>query len=203
MWNFLGHPFIYEHVRPLAVGGIDYSRAYRMLNCGGDSAALDVGCGTGDALRHLPPVRAYLGVDVDQRALDYAVQRWRHLDYARFECRRAEESDMREFQPTHAALIGLLHHLPDDEAAGLLKLLRASPRLQRVLTVDPVFLPGRPYNNFIGRMDRGRFVRNKDAYAKIAVASGFRVEDHHIVRSHPTRGLVWYNTMALEPESGG
>lgn len=202
MWNFLGHPWIFEHLRPLAVGGIDFSHAYKRLQCGDDAIVLDVGCGTGDALRFLPRFRAYLGADIDRRAIDYAARRWRGRENARFECRRVEESDVRDMRPTHAALIGLLHHMPDDEASGLLRMLAASPDLRRVVALDTVFLPARPatlYNNLMARMDRGRFVRGKDAYAKMAVAAGFRVEEQYIARSHPARGLVWYNTMILRP----
>ena len=200
MWNFLGHPWVFEHLRPLAVGGIDFSHAYKRLQCGDDSAVLDVGCGTGDALRHLPPVRSYLGVDIDPRAVAYAIRRWRGRENARFEIRYVGESDLREIRPTHVTLIGLLHHMSDDEAGGLLRMLAKSPGLARVVALDTVFLPGHPFNNLMASLDRGRHVRNKDAYAKIAVASGLRVEDHYIARSHPTRGLVWYNTMVLAPE---
>ena len=200
MWNFLGHPWIFEHLRPLAVGGIDLSHAYRRLECDDDSTVLDIGCGTGDALRMLPRFRAYLGVDIDSRAVDYASRRWRGRENARFECRHVGESDLRDIRPTHAALIGLLHHMPNDEAEKLLRMLANSPGLKRAAAMDTVFLSGRPFNNFMARMDRGRFVRGKDDYANMAAAAGFRAEAHYIARSHPTRGLVWYNTMILAPD---
>ena len=199
MWNFLGHPWIYEYVRPLAVGGIDLSHAYKRLECGEDSVVLDVGCGTGDALRMLPRFRSYLGVDIDSRAIAYARRRWRGRENAKFECREVGAEDLREIRPTHATLIGLLHHMSDEDARGLLRMLAGSPGLTRAATLDPVIVPGRRFNNLVARMDRGRFVRHREDYAQLAVDSGFRVEEHYIARSHPKRGLVWHNTMVLAP----
>ena len=199
MWNFLGHPWVFEHIRPPAVGGIDFSHAYERLECGEDAVVLDVGCGTGDGLRMLPRFRSYLGVDIDSRAIAYARRRWRGREGAKFECREVGAEDMREIRPTHAVLIGLLHHMSDEDARGLLRMLAGSPGMARAVALDTVFLPGRPFNNLMARMDRGRFVRHREGYAKLAADSGFRIEDEYVARSHPTRGLVWYNTMVLAP----
>ena len=48
--HVLGHPWVYEYVRPLAVGGIDMSPAYRLLGCDSQSVVLDIGCGAGNLL---------------------------------------------------------------------------------------------------------------------------------------------------------
>ena len=74
--RFLGNPWVFENVRPLVVGGIDMSPAYRQLRCDQTSSILDIGCGTGDALRYLEGFSSYLGVDTDARAIRFAEQRW-------------------------------------------------------------------------------------------------------------------------------
>ncbi len=197
--RFLGHPFVFEHVRPLAVGGVDMSHAYRRLGLGPDSVVVDIGCGTGDALKHIDSFHSYLGIDTDPRAIAFAQERWKTRPNARFECRLCTPADLRDVAPTHVALIGLLHHLTDSEALELLGLLHQSPRLVRAVTLDIVYLPGRPYNNLLARLDRGRYCRTPDAYAALALAAGLRVADRYVERSHPTRGLVQYYVLELTP----
>lgn len=197
--RFLGHPFVFEHVRPLAVGGVDMSHAYRRLDLGADSVVIDVGCGTGDALKHLDHFESYLGIDTDPRAIAFATERWKARPNVRFECRLCTAHDLRIVAPTHVALIGLLHHLTDAQAIELLGMLHESPRLVRAVTLDIVYLPGRPYNNLMARFDRGRYCRKPDAYAELAETAGLRIVDRYIARSHPTRGLVQYYVLELTP----
>jgi SAM-dependent methyltransferase len=195
----LGHPFVFEHVRPLAVGGVDMSHAYRRLDLGPDSVVLDIGCGTGDALKHVEGFASYLGIDTDPRAIAFAAERWKGRANARFECRLCTREDLVGVAPTHVALIGLLHHLSDAEALDLLGMLHESPRLVRAVTLDIVYLPGRPYNNLLASLDRGKHCRKPDAYAELATSAGLRVVDSYIARSHPTRGLVQYYVLELTP----
>ena len=197
--RFLGHPWVYEHVRPLAVGGVDMSHAYHRLDCQDDSVVIDIGCGTGDALKHLRHFASYLGIDTDPRAIGFASERWKSRANVGFECRLCTREDLRDKAPTHVALIGLLHHLDDSEATELLTMLQESPRLVRAVTLDIVYLPGRPYNNLLAHYDRGRHCRTPDAYAELASAAGLRIADRYLARSHPTRGLVQYFVLELTP----
>jgi hypothetical protein len=43
--------------------------------------------------------------------------------------------------PDLVVLSGLLHHLNDEDAVGLLRVLALSPRLRRVTTLDVSFFP--------------------------------------------------------------
>src|SRR2546428_6206908 len=176
------------------------SHAYRRLACDENSTIIDIGCGTGDALRHLGAFATYLGIDPDQRAIRFARQRWAGRDKARFECRMCTVSDLRTVKPTHVAMIGLLHHLDDSAAVDLLGILRESPRLVRAVTLDIVYVPGRPFNNFMARMDRGRYCRAQDGYAALAIRAGLRVVNRYLARSHPTRGLVQDFVLELAPD---
>jgi SAM-dependent methyltransferase len=193
----LGHPWVYEHVRPLAVGGIDMSGAYRLLDCDASAVVLDVGCGTGDALRHIGQYADYLGLDTDGVALEHA--RTRHLGRpnVRFEQRICEASDFSARPVSHVSMIGLLHHLSDSEAVALLHLLASCPTLVRAVSLDIVYLEGRFYNNLLAYFDRGRYCRDAGGYPRLAREAGLDVRMQQIVRSHPTRGLVDYFVMEL------
>ena len=194
----LGNPWVFENVRPLAVGGIDMSPAYHLLRCDSASIVLDIGCGTGDALRHLTGFSSYLGVDTDARAIRFAEQRWRDRANVRFECRTSTVEDMRVLAPTHVAMVGLLHHLDDQTALGLLGTLCESSRLVRAVSLDIVHVPGLLYNNLIASLDRGRYCRDAEGYVSLVERAGLKVTERMLVRSHPKRGLVRYFVLGIE-----
>lgn len=194
----LGTPFVYDHVRPRVVGGIDMSGVYRRLEGEAAARVLDVGCGTGDALRYLSPGEAYLGVDTDARAVAVARARHGQKPGVRFEARELAPADVRTLDPTGVVLAGVLHHLDNTTARSVLELVREAPSLRRVVTSDILFVPGRPFNNVMAMMDRGRHCRSEDGYASTARAAGFDVVRADVVRSHPSRGRVFYFVMELE-----
>lgn len=200
--RLLGTPFVYNRVRPLAVGGIDMSPFYRRVGATPDAVVLDVGCGTGDALRYLHEFRSYLGVDTDPVAIRFAEQRFGTQPHVAFECRHCKDEDIQRLQPTDVLLCGVLHHMPDDVADGLLRLAAGSPQLRRIVTSDIVFLPKEPLSNLFARLDRGRFCRRPEDYVALAEAAGLRVKESEVVRCHPRTGLAKYWMMTLERAGG-
>lgn len=198
--RILGHPFVYDQVRPRVVGGIDMRPVYGLLSAEARRSVLDVGCGTGDALRYLDGFDRYLGVDTDAVAIDAARKRWGGRPNVRFEQRTLRAGDVAELAPTGVVLSGVLHHLTNAEAEGVLRLAATSPRLVRVVTNDIVFLPGMLFNNLLAMMDRGRFCRDPDAYAELARRADLVVERAETIPSSPTNDRVRYHVMALAPK---
>ena len=195
--KILGHPFVYDQVRPRVVGGIDMRPLYELLPREARRSILDVGCGTGDALKYLDDFEAYLGVDTDEVAIAAAKKRWGHKPNVRFEARTLRAEDIVDLAPTGVVLSGVLHHLTNAEAEGVLRLAAGSPRLSRIVTSDIVFLPGKLFNNVMAMMDRGRFCRHPDAYAALARRAGLAVERGLTIASSPSNDRVRYHVMAL------
>jgi SAM-dependent methyltransferase len=201
--RLLGIPFVYNRVRPFVVGGIDMSPLFRNLDAGAGDVVLDVGCGTGMALDHLRDFSAYHGFDTDPVAIGFARKQNRSGDRVRFEQRAVTADDVAAIRPNRVILSGLLHHLSDDDARGLLRSCAAVPSVQRIATSDVVYLPGEHVSNFLAWMDRGKHVRRPPAYRDLATGAGLRVVSDEIVRSHPTNGKALYIMMALEPQRTG
>jgi SAM-dependent methyltransferase len=192
----LGHPFVYNQVRPRVLGGIDMSPLYARLR-GTRHTILDVGCGTGDALRYLDDFDEYVGYDTDPIAVDYMRKTYADRPRVRIEHGLVTTREVTEIAPTAAILAGVLHHVPDDYAVALLETLQASKRLARVVTQDIVYVPGRIVNNALAYLDRGKFCREKEGYEAIARAAGLRIEASDLVPSHPSNRYVVYLMMTL------
>jgi len=195
--RIVGTPIVYDYVRPLVVGRIDMSPVYRRAEVTADDIVLDVGCGTGDALRYLTAFKAFSGFDIDEQAVDSARRRYAHRPEATFQARRLEESDMADLRPTVVLLVGLLHHLSDEYAVAVMRMLRNPGTVRRVVTQDIVYLEGEPVSNFLARLDRGRDCRSLGGYEALANEAGWTVSESVIIRSHPKMGLAKYLVMTL------
>ena len=201
--KILAHRWVFERVRPWVVGGIDMSPAYRELGVDSNAVVLDIGCGTGDALNHLDTLASYLGLDTDPAAIEVARSRYGDRPATRFEARELSDSDLTNYQPTHVAMVGLLHHLSDDGALALLKRLVRSESVECVVTLDIVYLEGRWFNNLLAYLDRGRHCRSASGYVSLVERAGFAVLAEHCVPSHPTHGRVEYFVLKLaRPKDG-
>jgi SAM-dependent methyltransferase len=196
--RILGHPFVYDHVRPFVVGGIDLSPLYRNLEAGPDDVILDVGCGTGVAHQYLKGFRAYHGFDTDPVAIKAAAAKTAAAN-VHYECRLLTPEDVARIRPTRIILAGILHHLSDDEGLALLRMCGSSSSDVRIVTADPVYLSGQWVSNVFAFFDRGRFVRKHPEYTALAEKAGLRIVHDEIVRLHPTKGRVLFLMMKLEP----
>jgi SAM-dependent methyltransferase len=196
--RLLGTPFVYEHVRPIAVGGIDMTSFFARVDAGADDVVLDVGCGTGDALRYLTRFARYEGFDPDAAAISFARKRYGERPHVSFHCQPCTTDDIARIRPTCVVVCGLLHHLSDDQALTLLSSLEAAPALRRIATSDIVFLKRSAVSNFLAGMDRGKYCRHREHYEALVMQSGLRVAASTVVRSHPKHGLAKYFQMTIE-----
>jgi SAM-dependent methyltransferase len=197
--KLLGHPFVYNRLRPWIVGGIDMTAFYESLGAEATDVIVDIGCGTGDALRYLLSFEAYHGFDIDARAVEFARARAAGRPNVTFEARPVTAEDLASLQPTLVILAGLLHHMDDGQAVSLLELLAQTPSMRRIGTQDVVYLPGERMSNLLARLDRGRFVRDEDGYRTLVARAGLRIESLRIARSQSESGRAGYLIMTLAP----
>lgn len=129
---------------------------------------LDIGCGPADILDYLPALD-YQGYDISEDYLERA--RKKYGQRGEFHCGELTTEDVARMPPFDRVIaIGVLHHLDDAVATGLLRL--ASQALRpggRLITMDPVLEPGQhPIARFLVKRDRGQNVRTRDGYTALA-----------------------------------
>ncbi|HSN01630.1 MAG TPA: class I SAM-dependent methyltransferase [Rudaea sp.] len=140
---------------------------------------LDIGCGTAEVLRDLPEHVRYDGFDRNAAYIARAQRRFRGRQ-ARFAC--AEFDGTLGDNGTRYDLIlaiGLLHHLGDADAAGLMTGARNVLAAEGMMvTFDPVFTDTQSYAaQFLVSHDRGRNVRRREEYARLARSAFEHVEE--------------------------
>jgi len=169
----LSSPVIYDLIQDLAwgkKGQLEYILKY--LKPEKTDSILDVGCGSGRLLRHLPPCE-YVGVDLSRQYIEYANRRVFEgkASFFHADVKQLETMNLPKFSIVSA--IGLLHHLDDEDAKFLLgtarNLLQDGGRL---VTVDPGYHEGQGIiSKFIADHDRGQNVRTPEEYADLFAES--------------------------------
>lgn len=129
---------------------------------------VDLGCGTAEILEDLPAVD-YVGYDVNPSYIERARQRFGTR--GEFHCRPVDETLPET--PGQADLViahGILHHLDDAAARGLIRVARTALRPGgRLVTFDGCYADGQSWaaRVFVS-LDRGRHVRTAAAYEALA-----------------------------------
>lgn len=131
---------------------------------------IDVGCGPAYYFERLPKPLTYHGFDTDQKYIEWAREKWggpgAAFHVGVFDQDAAETLPA----PNVILLLGLLHHLSDDDSRDLLGLCASilAPG-GRVVSVDTAFVPGQGrLSRWMSENDRGEFVRDPEGFEDLA-----------------------------------
>ncbi len=180
----LSHPIIYSSFQSLM--GAHRLRKNFVANCVKPFPGmkiLDVGCGPADILGYLPDVD-YWGYDISEAYIAEANKKFGRR--GRFNCKQLQFEDITVLPKFDVVLaLGLLHHLDDSVALGVLQLAhKALKHGGRLVTIDPCLDPSQnSIARFLVRNDRGQNVRDRRGYEALAckVFSSLRVDVRHQV----------------------
>lgn len=132
---------------------------------------LDVGCGPAYYFDRLPQPITYHGFDTDAGYIAWAQKRWGPA--ATFHCGVFDQASAESLPSFDAVLLlGLLHHLSDEQVTDLLTLTASVLQPNgRVVSVDTCFEPtqGR-ISRWMSENDRGEHVRAPEAFEALAQA---------------------------------
>ncbi len=183
--RLLQFPFIYTVAQRLVRGRGNALFVERYVRPQSGNRVLDIGCGPGDILSHLPDVE-YVGFDIDPRSIEWAKKR--HSSRGTFFCAPVNETTVAELETFDLVLAtGVIHHLPDNDALALFRLAKnvLKPR-GRLVTWDCCFVEGQSaFSRFLMSRDRGQHVRQREEYVGLATQIFPSVEatiDHDLVR---------------------
>jgi len=140
---------------------------------------LDIGCGPGHIVRHLPDGVDYTGIDVDARSIAFAQRNFgRHGTFMQgyFDAALAAR-----IGPLDVIMMnGVMHHIADDDLAATLANARTALAQGGVLfTLDGCYAAGQSLvAKWLLDNDRGEHVREAAAYRSLLRASFDAVEVH-------------------------
>ena len=172
LWSPLASPIVYDAFHHL-IGARRWMKRFAQdtIRPRPGDTVLDIGCGPGALLRYLPPSVAYIGFDRNPSYLEQARRRYGSRgvfildDVANFAAHSLPPADI-------AVKIGLLHHLDDDLALGLLSATKEALKPGgRLITADPCFHPAMSaLQRLVVSNDRGMHVRRFESYSELCSA---------------------------------
>ena len=181
MKHLLKHPAIYQLYQDL--GGFFGARVKAIaqyLDIRPGARIIDIGCGPGYIVRHLPAGIDYVGLDIDQPSIDYANRRFGHL--GRFQMRFFDPAAAAELGPADVIMMnGVMHHIGDEDLAATLACARDALKPGGVLfTLDGCYVPGQSrIDRWLLDNDRGVHVRDAAGYGRL-LDRAFTAVDLHI-----------------------
>ncbi|WP_414475192.1 class I SAM-dependent methyltransferase [Microvirga sp. M2] len=165
----VNNPRVYELIQNLMGAKRNSKRfADNFIKAKPGDRLLDIGCGPGSLVQFLPDVE-YVGYDPNPSYIAAA-----HATYggkATFRLGIFDDQSVDDHAPFDIAVVSaVLHHLDDEQARDLFRLLRrALQSTGRVITLDNVYVDRQnPLARFIISQDVGQNVRTADGYAALA-----------------------------------
>jgi SAM-dependent methyltransferase len=134
---------------------------------------VDLGCGLGAGIQHLPPGVFYVGVDISPEYIQAARAKFGNRGI--FICASVDNVDLSALSPFDIAMaFGLLHHLDDATVNRMVRLVaRAMRPWGRLVTLDPCPVAGQPrLARILIEHDRGQYVRTAQAYRDLLSPHG-------------------------------
>lgn len=173
----LDDPRVFRAVRYPLVGSQKRTRELvrRELGAGPDDSVLDVCCGTGDFADLVPG--PYLGIDLNERFVGLARERYSGSPNKRFEVMDATRMRLETGSYDRAMIVNAMHHFDDDLNRGILAELTRVVR-DRIVILDAIPDPDGWLKRLVISSDRGDHVRPLDEQLSL-IGEKLKIERHY------------------------
>lgn len=134
---------------------------------------LEVGCSTGVFARTEINMKDnnYFGIDIIAKYIKFAKK---NSLFANFHCMDARKMEFEDEKFDVVIFNGVMHHMEDELIADCLNDVKRVLKSDGVVLVaEPVFTPNKLISNLLLSLDRGKYIRSQEGYAKLF--SGFQV----------------------------
>jgi SAM-dependent methyltransferase len=199
--SILRFPVVYETYQRLVGGMYMREESLRVLGPKAGHRVLDIGCGPAYYLKNMPDLE-YHGFDTDPTYIEHARRKFGHR--ATFHCEPFTEETAKGLGTFDRVLmLGLLHHLNDEDCHNLLSLIGKVLRPGgRALALETVVHPVQnPIEHALAVNDRGEYVRHPEGFNGLAERHFSQVDGYLATRTLMPR-IYWVMTMS-EPKLGG
>lgn len=152
---------------------------------------IDIGCGPGHILEHIPTDVRYTGFDTSDSYIAQA--RTKYGDRAEFHAQPFTVETAKQFGGADVVMLnGVLHHMDDAIASSCLQAAHAALREGgRLFTLDGCYIPSQ---NWIAKklldLDRGEYVRDQQAYERL-ISESFGKYDLHLTEELSKIPYTW------------
>lgn len=167
--SILSIPFIYSGFqRLMGAQAIWQYLVTDIMQAKAGMTILDIGCGPADLLAYLPGNVNYYGFDISVTYIHTAQKKYGNKGH--FVCKLLEETDLDNLPKfDRVVLVGVFHHMDDDQARKVAKLAHiALKEGGKLVSVDPCYTDDQnPIARFLISKDRGQNVRVEAAYKAI------------------------------------
>ena len=166
-YRILSYPTIYSIFQKLMKGDKIRKKILKTNVVKKNPIVLDIGCGLGDSLEYIDsPV--YFGYDISQDYINYAKKKYGKKGF--FFCRNFTKKEIKKLPKfDYVLLMGILHHLKNDQILDLLKILKKILKKKgSIITLDPLYVKNQNFfAKFLISHDRGKNIKTKNEYLKI------------------------------------
>lgn len=188
-------PWVYDLVQKLAGRDRNYARLAPLIAQARGGTLLDVGAGTGDLQRIVPPDTTYIWLDNDPQKLSGFQKKsgspWALLG-------ETNQMGLRDKSVDIAVCACVSHHLTDTQLGTTLREMARVCRM-RLVFLDPIRVDHSATSKLLWKYDRGSFPRRREAlrsaieqYFEIEHEEGFSIYHHYwLCTGKPKASAAW------------
>jgi len=167
IYNLLSETFFYSFVQKVMSATSFREKIVKKYIKKIDAKVLDIGCGPAEILSNFPKIK-YYGYDINPIYINSAKKKF--TNRGKFFCKKFTKNEIKHLPKfDHILLLGVLHHLGDEEINDLIKnLKKILKKTGNIITLDNIFISNQNLiAKFLIEMDKGENVRSKKGYLNI------------------------------------